>query len=176
MLHAISRRSWFGVGLVVIGALLLLSRMDLLTLDGRTLLWGAVMVLGLYRLVVGFMEGGRGVFLGAAVAAVGGYQLLRHYHAAYIPPYLMIPSIMVLAGAAIFLSFMASPRRWHLLIPSVVLAGFGTLMILAEEGALDRWDVIDFVHTWWPAALVLFGAALLLSRWTELRKGNGRPA
>ena len=71
---------------------------------------------------------------------------------------------MILAGAGIMLTFAARPKNWHLLVPAFILMGLGTVMAMAEEGFFDRWEVIDWIRTWWPVGLILFGLAMLLNR------------
>jgi hypothetical protein len=165
--HALPKRSLLGVGLIAAGALLLLSRMHVLHFDWHVLFWTALTMLGLYRLVTGFLQKGRGVFFGTVVTAVGAYELLKACDAAYIPPYLVMPGLLILAGVGLLLAFAAAPRRWHLLVPSVILIGIGTVALLAEEGYFSRWEVVDALRTWWPVGLILFGAAVLLNRRQE---------
>ena len=162
--HHGSKRSLIGVGLIVAGAFMLLARIHVLYFNWHILFWAVVALLGLYKLVDGFLHHGRGVFFGTGVAAVGTYEVLKHYEFVYIPSYLVFPSLIILAGVGFLLTFAAVPRRWHLIIPSVTLIGLGAVLLLAEEGYFSRWEVIDSVHTWWPAALILFGVALLLNR------------
>ena len=44
-----------------------------------------------------------------------------------------------------------------------LLLGTGSVTICAEIGILERWEIVDTIHMWWPAALILFGGALLLN-------------
>ncbi len=162
--HALQKRSLVGVGLIAAGALLLLGRLHLMHIDWPTLLWGGLALLGVYRVVLGFTQKGRGVFIGTAAAAVGTYALLRESGAFFIPHELVLPSMILLAGLGIFLTFLAAPQRWHLLVPALLLLALGGALVLAEEGYLDAWEVLDLLRIWWPLALVLFGIALLLNR------------
>jgi len=166
MVYSLPKRSLIGVGLIAAGVLLLVARLHLLYFDWRVLFWGAVALAGIYRLVTGFLQHGRGVFLGTVLTALGVYQVMRQYDAVYIPGYLLMPWLLILAGTGVLLTFLAAPRRWHLLVPALFFTGLGSAIILAEEGYFDRWELIDLLRMWWPAALVLFGVALLLNRST----------
>ncbi len=164
MLKSYPRRSFLGVGLILAGLLLLLGQLHYLTVGWATVLWGALAVLGLYRIILGFTLAGKGMWFGSMLLGIGGYNVLLAMRVAFIPSYLMLPAIIILAGAGILLGYIAAPRRWHLLVPALLLMGLGTVMAMAEEGYFSRWDVIDTIQMWWPAALILFGAALLLDK------------
>jgi hypothetical protein len=155
---------FIGTGLIAVGALLLLRQMHFVNVEWHILFWAAIAALGIYRLVLGFMRNGEGMFFGTIVTAVGIYEVLRLSDLLYIPEYLLPATILALAGAGFLMTFFAAPRRWHLAIPGCILIGIGILMLLTEEGYFNRWEVIDFVHDWWPLALILFGVALILNR------------
>ena len=110
------------------------------------------------------------MFLGVCAVGIGGYQLLEEYTSVYVPHYLVLPSLMILAGVGILFLYFTALNKWHLLVPSLLLIGLGCLIIFAEEGYLDRWELIDLLRTWWPAALVLFGAAMLLNQLRQNRR------
>lgn len=155
---------FLGISLIVLGALLLLHQLHYVGISKLAIFWGVLVALGLYKVVAGFTRNGQGAWFGTMLVGVGGYYLLDEYSIFYLPSYLHLPAFVVLIGAGIFMSFLASPRRWHLLVPSLLLIGLGTVMILSEQGYFDRWEVIDAIRMWWPVALILFGAALLLNR------------
>jgi len=165
-----SHRPWFGFGLIVVGAVLLLHQFHVLPISWHDVWWGAVCIVGCVLIVRGFAEKGKGMFLGVCAVGIGGYQLLEEYTSVYIPHYLVLPSLMILAGVGILFLYFTALNKWHLLVPSLLLIGLGCLIIFAEEGYLDRWELIDLLRTWWPAALVLFGAAMLLNQLRQNRR------
>ena len=77
--------------------------------------------------------------------------------------------LLVVVGCGFLLSFLRQWREWHLAVPAVAFLGIGGVMLLAEFGYLGRWMVLDAIRQWWPLALVLFGAALLMNRGTARR-------
>ena len=167
----LSRRPWLGIGLIALGAILLLHQFHIVPIDLNTAWWVAVCGAGIYLIIRGFPNQGRGVFPGVCAMGIGGYELLKNYTSVYIPSYLVMPSLMILAGVGILFVYFSCLSRWHLLVPSLLLIGLGSLIVVAEEGYVDRWALIDFLRTWWPASLVLFGTALLLN---QMRQKGGR--
>jgi hypothetical protein len=163
-MHTQQRLPWLGIGLIAVGVFLLLKQIGVFRVYWYDILWVVLSVGGVLLIVRGLVQHGRGVFLGVCLAAIGGYKLMLAYTDFYIPSYLIFPSLLILAGVGVLLVYVARPRDWHLLIPSVLLLGLGGLMIMAEEGYFSRWELVDFLRTWWPAALVLFGTGLLLNR------------
>ncbi len=166
------RRPWLGIGLVLLGGLLLLHQFRLFTIDWHDVFWLAVCVAGVTLIVRGFPRQGRGAFLGVCAAGVGGYELLKSYGYVWIPSYLVLPALMILAGVGILVVYFSNLHRWHLLVPSFLLFGLGALIFAAEQGYIDRWALIDFLHKWWPASLVLFGTAILLNELKQRRSGS----
>ncbi len=170
-MSTVSRRPWLGIGLIAVGAVLLLHQLHLLPIAWREVWWAAVCVVGAYLVIKGFSSKGKGMIPGVFAVGVGGYKLLSTYFdAVYIPSYLVLPSLMILVGVGILFVYFTDLGRWHLLVPSLLLIGLGALISVAEMGYIDRWAVIDFLRTWWPAALVLFGTAIILN---SLRHRSG---
>ncbi len=159
-----AHRPWLGIGLIALGVALLLHQLRVLPIEWREVWWGAVCVAGVWLIVKGFTNQGKGMFLGVCAVGIGGYKLLSNFTTLYIPSYLVVPSLMILAGVGILFVYFTTLSRWHLLVPSLLLIGLGGLIVIAEQGYIDRWAVIDFLRTWWPASLVLFGTAMLLNQ------------
>ena len=90
--------------------------------------------------------------------------MLEDLGVVYISSYLLFPWTVVLVGVAFLMMFVVSPRNWHVLVPTVFFLGAGAVMVLAEMGYFDRWDVMDAMRQYWPIALILFGITLLLNR------------
>ncbi len=159
-----SRRPWLGIGMIAIGAVLLLHQLHVLPIAWREVWWAAVCIGGASLMVKGFTSKGKGMFLGVCAVGIGGYKLLSTYTFLYIPSFLIVPSLMILAGVGILFVYFTALNRWHLLVPSLLLISLGAVIVVAEEGYIDRWAVIDFLRTWWPVSLVLFGVAMLLNQ------------
>ncbi len=158
---------WFGVALIVIGLALLLDRVGILALGWHAVFWGLVIALGLFKIFRGFSvapAGGRARFWGTELFLLGLYFFLDNTEILEIPGYL-VPSFILLAiGLGFVLVFLGNLREWHVLIPAVFSCAFGTLILLAEFEYLSEWDVKMAIRNYWPIALILFGASLLLNR------------
>jgi hypothetical protein len=157
----------FGVALVLIGAAMLLDRTGVLSLSWPLVFWGAIALLGAFKLTRGFTVatcGGGSLFWGTVLLAVGLYNVLRDMNVTVIDTYLELPALVTTVGAGFLMMFIRHPRHWHILIPALFFGGLGTLMLLSELGYFSRWEVMSVVRTYWPIVLILFGASLLLSR------------
>jgi len=159
------RFPWFGVGLIVIGAAMLLHRLGVVDFSWHTALWGALALFGAFKLVTAFTGGRPGAaFWGTVLLVLGGYQALEDLGAVYVSSYLLFPWTVVLVGVAFLTMFAVKPRNWHVIVPALFFMATGAVMIFAEMGYFDRWEVLDAFRQYWPIALILFGITLLLNR------------
>ena len=159
------RFPWFGVGLIVVGAVMLLHRLGMVSFSWHAALWGALALFGAFKLVTAFTTGRSGAaFWGTALLGLGGYQLLEALDAVYISSYLLFPWTVVLVGVGFLMMFAVRPREWHVIVPALFFVATGSIMILAEMGYFDRWDVVEAIRQYWPIALILFGVTLLLNK------------
>src|SRR5512140_672144 len=159
------RFPWFGIALIVVGAAMLLHRLEIVNFGWHAALWGIVALFGAFKLITAFTTHRSGsAFWGTVLLVFGGYQLLEDLGLVYISSYLLFRWTVVLAGVGFLMMFAVQPRNWHVLVPSVFCLGTGSLMVLSEMGYFDRWDVVDAFRQYWPIALILFGITLLLNR------------
>jgi hypothetical protein len=159
------RFPWFGVGLIVVGAAMLLHRLGAVNFSWHAAFWGIVALLGAYKLITAFTTGRSGAaFWGTVLLVLGIYQVFEQLNIIYVPSYLLFPWTVVLVGAGFLMMFAVRPRNWHVLVPSVFFLATGAVMILAEMGYFDRWNVLEAMRQYWPIALILFGITLLLNR------------
>jgi hypothetical protein len=157
--------SWFGVGLVVIGLVLLLDRLDVLYFEWTTAVWGLLAVFGATRMVDGFRRKLRArLFWGTFLFLLGTYSVLYHLNVFPFHFHVHPPVILLILGLCILALFVLNPKEWHVLIPSLSFIGLGTLWILVRLGFVYRYDVIDAIRYYWPMALILFGVSLLLRK------------
>jgi hypothetical protein len=155
----------FAVLLIVVGMALLLDRSNVLAFGWWTIFWAVIAVAGAFKIYHAFRwpsEGG--MVWGSIFFFVGLYNVLEDFTIVLLPDGALFPAFLVVAGFGFLLALLRQPREWHLAVPAVVLLGFGTIMVLAETGRMGQWFVMDMIRQWWPLALVLFGAALLLNR------------
>ena len=102
--------------------------------------------------------------VGTILFFVGLYLVLEDLHVLLFPGGTLFPLFLVVVGLGFFLALLRQPHEWHLAVPALCFLGVGAVMVLAEIDYLGRWAVLDMIRQWWPLALVLFGAALLLNR------------
>lgn len=165
--------SWFGLALILLGALLLLERMDVIYLRWSVLLWAGVAVVGLRFLLRGFRQSRRGrVFWGTQFLLFGTYQVAGSIGLIGQHWYYLAPALLMFIGAGFLMMYLTETRSWHLLVPAAAAGGFGFTLLLAEFGVLARWEVTDAVKDYWPIALILFGLLMLLSQVSRNRNSQ----
>ena len=162
------RTSIAGIALIIIGAGLLLARLNLVSLSTGDVLWLLAVVGGGVMLYRGFarQEPGSGkIFWGTVFLAVGARQLADRWMPMGIDPVVEGPLYIAVPAVAWTLVVIKSPREWHVLVPAAALLGLALAMYLTEIGTLTRGDVTETVGQYWPVALVAFGLAIILTGW-----------
>lgn len=155
----------FGILLIVVGAALLLEKVEVIEFGWSRILWAAVSVLGAAIVIRAFVQDGRGgIFWGTVLFLYGLYFFMRSLDLVEGQFTVFMPASMVILGFAFLMLFVSDAKDWHLLIPSVILLGFGGAFMLTEVGYIHRWEMWDTVGTWWPLILVLVGLSLILRR------------
>ena len=159
------RFSWFGILLVVVGAVLFLHRMGFIPFEWHLVFWGIIALAGAGKIYQGFLtKRARAVFWGTLLFAFGTLNVLDGLDVYSVSDPSIVAAIFLSLGLAFFLSYLVNSKGWHILVPAVIFLALGGVTLLANLGYLYRWDVEEFVHTYWPAALIIFGGSLLLSR------------
>lgn len=165
------KSKWFAIGLILVGMVLLIDNLGILRVGWGVGLWMLLAILGGYLLVGGLTRpNGRGIFWGMLLLALAVYHVLSGLDLVCIPPYQQFPLVLLVIGAALILRFVRLPGSWAGLVSGVLLVLFGGGILLDEVGLLETWQVRTFVSTYWPVALMLFGAAFLIPQ----RRG-GKP-
>ena len=155
----------FGILLLVVGIALLLEKLDVIEFGWSKVLWAAVAVLGAAIVIRSFVQNGRGgIFWGTLLFLYGLFFLLRSLDLIESHVTVFMPASFTILGFGFLMLFVSDPKDWHLLIPSVILLGFGGAFMLAEAGYIHRWEMWDTFRTWWPLVLVLVGFSLILRR------------
>jgi hypothetical protein len=161
----VNKFSWFGISLILVGAAMLLDRLDVLTFGWKPVLWALVTIFGIVKATSGFAREKRGnVFWGTFFFLFGAYSLLHNLDLIDVRSYMVFPMVLLIVGFSILMTYFSSPKEWHLLIPALFLVGTGGVMVLAELGYFYRYDVVETVRLYWPVGLILFGVALVLRR------------
>ncbi len=161
------RFPFFGLLLILVGAVMLLDRTGVISLGWHSVFWGLVTLLGAYKLYAGFADPAReGIFWGTLFFFVGAYNFLNDLDLLEFSSSLLLPLFLIVMGVGFLLKFFRHLHDWHLIVPALFFVGLGAAMVLSELGTVGRWEVLGAIKAYWPVALILFGAALLLNRKT----------
>jgi hypothetical protein len=161
----VRRFSWLGVGLIAIGAAMILDRLNVISWSWHIVLWALLAFVGAFKVVSGFQQKYRGrAFWGTMLFLFGLYGVLSELDLFGVPSYLCLPLLMLMVGMSFLVTYISSPRDWYLLVPALSFLGIGGVLLLTEVGVLYRWDVLPLIKSYWPVTLILFGLSLLLSR------------
>lgn len=160
-----ARAQWFGIILILLGAILLLDRMNVLDLTFSQIFWPLVMLYGIWRVARGFSRNSqRRVFTGTLFFLYGLFFFIRTWDFVEFYHHTFLAATFLIFGIAFLMLYLNRLSEWIYLIPFTLLSGIGTAFLLTELGYLDRWEVWDLVRLYWPAALVLIGIAIMLRR------------
>lgn len=156
---------FFAILLILAGVVMLLDRFSFLYITWMGVIWILIALVGASKLwrAVGRPAGG-GQFWGTVLFVGGSAMALYEFDILVIPPRLGLPFIILLLGIGTLVKFAFTPREWHLLVPALALLGVGGAMILTVYDYLPYQSLTCTLGTYWPVALVVFGAALLLNR------------
>ena len=164
------RTHWLAVGLILLGVVMLLDRLDLIQFGFHMAIWSILLIFGLVNAVQGFARNRRGAIFGGTVAFLYGlFFLLRSSDYVDVRMGMFFPATFLIFGIALLMLFLNNFHEWELLIPASLLCGIGVAFVLTELGYLDRYDVWDAVRLYWPLALVVLGLALLLRRRAQVQ-------
>jgi hypothetical protein len=158
---------WFGAGLILIGLALLLERFGVVHV-GWGLGLGAVLALfGGFTVVRAFRAGRKqGIYWGAILLGVAGSSVLSDLGILTLEPNIQFPLLVMLLGIGFLLTYVRFPREWIYLIPTGFLIIVGAAIWMSESGWLETWKVRAAISMYWPIALMLLGAAIIMHRKT----------
>ncbi len=172
-----SRRhvSWFGVALIVFGTLILFHRLHLIRAGVDQILWAMLMLVGVMGVVRGFSLNRRGkIFWGTVWFLLGLFFILRSIDRIELRAHMFPPAMFLIVGLAFLMTYLNDLRDWYILIPAFILTATGGAFILADLGYLSSWEVWEAVRMYWPVALIILGAGLILRR--KMRLPSNPPA
>jgi hypothetical protein len=157
------RPVWLGIVLIVVGVAMLLDHFQFLPMSWWLIFWASITVLSATLVVRNSRRKEGGTFWFTILFFFGLYKTLRNLGALEIDASLGFPLLLIFAGIGVAVVVVTYPSRWHLAVPAIALMGAGAAIALAELGVLSTWDVRTAISNYWPAALVLFGAALVIN-------------
>ena len=158
-----TRPVWLGIALIVVGAAMLLDHLHFFALSWWLVFWATVTVVSAVMLIRNARRREGGIFWLTILFFFALYKTLRQMGALEIHEEWGFPLLLVIGGIGIGIVVAAHPQRWHLLVPALALIAAGGAMLLAEFNVLSVWEVRSAVSSYWPVAVLLFGAAMLLN-------------
>lgn len=157
--------SLIGAILVLIGVALLLKQMHILDINGKKLLWIALALYGGATVTRSFWYNVRHkIFWGSLCFFTGILFTMREYGLVYGSAPMFLPAVLVIFGFSFLVLFVFNVRDWHLLIPAILFVGLGAALMLTELKMLYAQQVWRVVRDYWPVALILMGAAMVLRK------------
>ncbi|MGB2869336.1 MAG: hypothetical protein WBD36_12855 [Bacteroidota bacterium] len=162
-----ARFSVAGVLLILVGVLLILSRVHVLHLGWGNLIWTFLLVYAVVVVVRGFARRrAAAVFFGSLLFFVSLHAVLQLWGVALFGFAEWIPNIALALGLSFLVLYILEPRNVGLLIPFILFAGFGAVYYLWWWDMVDLFDVKQYAATYWPLLLVLFGISVMLKKRT----------
>jgi len=158
-----ARLFWFPFALIIVGAALLLERFHLVRVGWPAVFWLLLAAAGGVELFNGIARRSRWKTVwGTIWLAVGGMFFLNAEEVIALSPGIVVGGIFLACGAGFIAALARNLRDWYLAVPGICSLLLGGAIFATETGWLPEQAVVPVVNTWWPAALILFGAALLV--------------
>ena len=156
------RLLWFPLALIIVGVVLLLKRFHVVWVDWQAVFWLLLACAGGVELINGIARRSRGkIVWGTIWVAVGGMCFLHAEDALALSPGILVGGIFLASGAGFLAALARNLRDWYLAVPGVCCLLLGVAIVATDTGWLPEQAVVPLVSTWWPAGLILFGAALV---------------
>jgi hypothetical protein len=176
MTRTTTRISLFGLFLVVFGVLMLLRKGGIINLHAPEIIWPVLTLFGLILAGRGLADGRRGKIVGGTVLFLYSiFFLVRSAGDHELPMELIVPSTFLIFGIVVLMLFVNRPAEWYFLVPGALLLLVGCSFLMTQYGSWYGWQVRDAISTWWPLALVLMGAGMLLRRRAASSRGDAGP-
>lgn len=159
-----------GVLLVLAGSVLLLHNFRIFYFADVWPLFLVVVGISLFATVRGKSDKG-GVFPATILLLLGVFFFLERR--GYIPDGIegSWPIFLIIVGVAFMVLFACQPDRSGSLIPGLILLFLGAVFTLDQYDLLPL-DAKAFVLRSWPIVLILIGAAMILKRWQDGKRGR----
>ena len=157
--------SLLGAALILLGVLLLLSKLGVVVLGWRKIVWVFGMAAGGYLVTRGFVRDRRGpIFWGSLLFFVSLYYVLWLWWVVDRDFLLWLPSMSIALGLSYLMIYLYQSSRVGALIAAALFVGGGIVGTLWWWEYLEWFEVEDALRTYWPLALVALGVALLTRR------------
>lgn len=165
LFHREPRALILGSLFVILGASLLLERLDVVLIRWDKLFWVAVLVTGAFLVADGYTHAGRGrIYWGSVLFFFGAYQTMLRFDVIERYGIHTVPALLIVFGLAFLVLYLRFPSEWSLLVPFFILAGSGVTFVLWWWEVVEWYEIRMFVRTYWPALLILIGISMLFRR------------
>ena len=157
--------SIFGIFLILLGAGLILSKLNFLHYTWGIVLWICLGVAGLAAAVQAFITRRRGVVFWGSVLFFSSIAMLVHRFELFnIAPWDIPATFSLALGLSFLVLFFYEPRRFGVLVPFLLFGGYGILYYLWWWDVIDWFEMKHYVHTYWPMLIILWGISLIFRR------------
>lgn len=163
--HREPRALILGSLFVILGASLLLDRLDVVLVRWDKFFWIAVTATGGFLVADGYTHARRGrIYWGSVMLFFGAYQTLLRFDVLERYGIHTVPTLFIVFGLAFLLLYLRFPSEWPLLIPFFILTGSGVTFLLWWWEFVEWYEIRMFIRTWWPVLLILIGLSMLFRR------------
>jgi len=161
------------IALITIGLFLLLNQFNLLHLTRAQ--WAIIgsTALGIFLLRRAFLsERYKGLLGGVFFSGTAIGLFLMDNALLPISNGTGFGMLLLSLGLANFVYFIFTRLHTSSIVFGVIYSGAGAVMMLSYYQYIDWWNVADMIELYWPALLILFGAALLIDGIRRQKKGQ----
>lgn len=163
--HREPRALILGSLFVILGASLLLDRLDVVLVRWDRFFWIAVFATGGFLVADGYAHVRRGrIYWGSVLLFFGAYQTLLRFDVLERYAFHTVPALFIVFGLAFLLLYFRFPSEWSLLVPFFILTGSGVTFVLWWWEVVEWYEIRMFIRTWWPAVLILIGLSMFFRR------------
>jgi hypothetical protein len=153
-----------GILFIVIGALILVDRLDLVDLSWKVIYPLVLLAVGVFFYLTFFSaRQNNRVFLATVLSLLGLFFLLRNLDLFDLGFYFYSiedywPVFPIVFGAAFIVQFAFSGRDWALLVPGGLLLFVGSVFLAKNLGFFFWHHILES----WPVILIVIGTLLIL--------------
>jgi hypothetical protein len=158
--------SIIGIFFILLGTGLIIHKLYPFQYHWTTILWICLGAAGLLSVVQAFITRRRGVVFWGSLLFFSSIAVLVHRFAVldYIP--WDVPATISMAfGLSFLMLFLFDPRRVGTLIPFIFFGGYGVLYYLWWWDIIDWFEMKQYIFTYWPVLIILWGLSLIFRRW-----------
>jgi hypothetical protein len=145
--------------------MLLLDRLNVIDFGWGRIFWMFTGIWGAVITVQGFSIKRRGrVFWGSLLFFVAVVFLFDQWDYVWWSDAMILGGLSLALGLAFLMLFLFEPKNLAVLIPGLLFAGIGAVMVLVEFDYLSWWEVRRFIRDYWPVLLIVWGVAIVVRR------------